>query len=70
VPDQLTSVGVSRHWVGIQLVNLTQVVEEYPEQQQVAIDLGYTTSSSFVTMIRKALGTSPARYMAHRLDHP
>ena len=35
--------------------------------QQVALDLGYTSSSSFVTMFRKALGTSPARYMAHRL---
>jgi AraC-like DNA-binding protein len=35
--------------------------------QQVAIDLGYGSASSFVTMFRKALGTSPARYMAHRL---
>lgn len=35
--------------------------------QQVALDLGYTSSSSFVTMFRKALGTSTARYMAHRL---
>lgn len=36
--------------------------------QRVAADLGYASSSSFVTMFRKALGTSPARYMAHRLD--
>lgn len=35
--------------------------------QQVATDLGYGSASSFVTMFRKALGTSPARYMAHRL---
>jgi AraC-like DNA-binding protein len=35
--------------------------------QQVALSLGYTSSSSFVTMFRKTLGTSPARYMAHRL---
>ncbi|AUX40184.1 AraC family transcriptional regulator [Sorangium cellulosum] len=35
--------------------------------QNVALDLGYESASSFVTMFRKALGTSPARYMASRL---
>lgn len=35
--------------------------------QRVALDLGYESASSFVTMFRKALGTSPARYMASRL---
>ncbi|WP_437969172.1 helix-turn-helix transcriptional regulator [Sorangium sp. So ce260] len=35
--------------------------------QSVALDLGYESASSFVTMFRKALGTSPARYMAGRL---
>jgi AraC-like DNA-binding protein len=34
--------------------------------QQVAIDLGYESVPSFVTMFRKALGTSPGRYMAER----
>jgi AraC-like DNA-binding protein/mannose-6-phosphate isomerase-like protein (cupin superfamily) len=34
--------------------------------QQVAGDLGYESTPSFVTMFRKALGTSPARYMAER----
>ncbi len=34
--------------------------------QQVAADLGYESTSSFVTMFRKALGTSPGRYMAER----
>jgi AraC-like DNA-binding protein len=34
--------------------------------QQVAADLGYDSVPSFVTMFRKALGTSPARYMAER----
>ncbi|BBK44187.1 AraC family transcriptional regulator [Allostella vacuolata] len=34
--------------------------------QQVAADLGYESVPSFVTMFRKALGTSPARYMAER----
>ncbi|AKT41461.1 AraC family transcriptional regulator [Chondromyces crocatus] len=35
--------------------------------QSVALDLGYESASSFVTMFRKALGASPARYMASRL---
>lgn len=34
--------------------------------QQVSGDLGYESVPSFVTMFRKALGTSPARYMAER----
>lgn len=36
--------------------------------KQVASDLGYESVPSFVTMFRKALGTSPGRYMAER--HP
>ncbi|WP_437678615.1 AraC family transcriptional regulator [Sorangium sp. So ce131] len=38
--------------------------------QNVALDLGYESASSFVTMFRKALGTPPARYMAGRLAAP
>ncbi len=34
--------------------------------QRVADDLGYESVPSFVTMFRKALGTSPGRYMAER----
>jgi AraC-like DNA-binding protein len=34
--------------------------------QRVAADLGYESVPSFVTMFRKALGTSPGRYMAER----
>ncbi|HTU60724.1 MAG TPA: helix-turn-helix transcriptional regulator, partial [Polyangiales bacterium] len=36
--------------------------------QSVAQQLGYESASSFVTMFRKALGRSPARYMARRLS--
>lgn len=36
--------------------------------KQVAADLGYDSLPSFVTMFRKAVGTSPGRYMAER--HP
>lgn len=35
--------------------------------QSVANDLGYESASSFVTMFRKAMGTSPGRYMTRRL---
>lgn len=34
--------------------------------QRVAADLGYESTPSFVTMFRKALGTSPGRYMSER----
>ena len=34
--------------------------------QRVAANLGYESVPSFVTMFRKALGTSPGRYMAER----
>lgn len=34
--------------------------------QQVTSDLGYESVPSFVTMFRRALGTSPGRYMADR----
>lgn len=34
--------------------------------QQVADDLGYESAGSFVSMFRKALGTSPGRYIAER----
>lgn len=34
--------------------------------QSVAGELGYESASSFVTMFKKALGQSPARYMAER----
>lgn len=36
--------------------------------QSVSIRLGYENASSFVFMFRKALGRSPARYMAQRLE--
>jgi len=34
--------------------------------QQVADDLGYESAGSFVTMFRKALGTSPGRYISQQ----
>jgi AraC-like DNA-binding protein len=34
--------------------------------ESVAVDLGYENTGSFITMFRKAMGTSPARYVAER----
>ncbi|WP_236776184.1 helix-turn-helix domain-containing protein, partial [Agrobacterium tumefaciens] len=33
--------------------------------QQVSGDLGYQSVSAFITMFKKALGTSPARYLGN-----
>ena len=35
--------------------------------QTVALELGYENASGFVTMFRKAVGKSPARYLSDRM---
>jgi len=35
--------------------------------QKVAGDLGYESTTAFIVMFRKALGTTPSRYFADRL---
>jgi len=37
--------------------------------QAVALDLGYESSSGFVTMFRKAVGKPPARYLLERVTN-
>ena len=34
--------------------------------QAVAMDLGYETASSFITMFKKTIGKPPGRYLAER----
>jgi AraC-like DNA-binding protein len=34
--------------------------------QAVALDLGYESASSFVTMFRKMVGTPPGRYLSEQ----
>ena len=58
------SFGRWRQQLGIILA--IQRMAEGVSVQQVAGDLGYESVGSFVTMFRKALGTSPGRYMAAR----
>lgn len=50
----------------LHIVRAIQKLSRGATVQSVAIDLGYESASSFVTMFRKALGSSPARYMASR----
>jgi AraC-like DNA-binding protein len=60
------SFGRWRQQLGIILA--IQRMAEGASVQQVAGDLGYESVGSFVTMFRKALGTSPGRYMSGRLS--
>ena len=50
----------------LHIILALQWLSEGASVQSVAIDLGYERASSFVLMFRKALGTSPARYMTQR----
>jgi AraC-like DNA-binding protein len=58
------SFGRFRQQLGIMLA--LQWMAEGAAIQEVATDLGYESASSFVVMFKKALGTSPGRYMAAR----
>lgn len=51
------------------MLALQELAKDVPIQQ-VAIDLGYESVSSFSTMFRKALGIPPGRYMAERYVVP
>uniref|UniRef100_UPI003B3B91F6 AraC family transcriptional regulator n=1 Tax=Sphingomonas sp. TaxID=28214 RepID=UPI003B3B91F6 len=52
------------------IVLALQRMAEGASVQRVAADLGYESAGSFVTMFRKALGTSPRRYMSMQEDAP
>jgi AraC-like DNA-binding protein/quercetin dioxygenase-like cupin family protein len=58
------SFGRWRHQLHIQLA--LQHLAQGAAVQVVALDLGYESASAFITMFRKALGKSPARYLADR----
>ena len=64
VAEMGMSFGRWRQQLGIILA--IQRMAEGASVQQVAGALGYESVGSFVTMFRKALGTSPGRYMAGR----
>ncbi len=56
-----------RRWQ-LNIILVLQWMAKGASVQQVASDLGYGSVGSFVTMFRKALGTSPGRYMSGRLS--
>jgi AraC-like DNA-binding protein len=61
-----TGMSFGRWRTQLGIILAIQWMAEGASVQQVACDLGYESVGSFVTMFRKALGTSPGRYMAGR----
>jgi AraC-like DNA-binding protein len=51
----------------LHIVLALQWLSQGASVQSVAADLGYESASSFVFMFRKALGSSPARYISQKL---
>ncbi|APR75584.1 Transcriptional regulator, AraC family protein [Minicystis rosea] len=64
---QETGLSFGRWRQQLHIILAIQQLSRGEKVQSVATDLGYESASSFVTMFRRALGTSPARYMAPRL---
>lgn len=67
---QHTGMSFGRWRQQIQIMLALQWLSQGAAVQTVALDLGYESAGSFVTMFRKAMGTAPARYMAQRLAGP
>ena len=66
--DRETGMSFGRWRQQLHLMLAVKWLESGASVQQVAEDLGYESPGNFVTMFRKALGSSPARYMAERRD--
>lgn len=64
---QETGMSFGRWRQQLHLILALQWLSQGASVQAVSNDLGYENASSFVVMFRKALGASPARYMAQRL---
>jgi AraC-like DNA-binding protein len=64
---QETGMSFGRWRQQLHIILALQWLSQGTSVQSVATDLGYESASSFVVMFRKALGTSPARYMTQRL---
>jgi AraC-like DNA-binding protein len=52
----------------MRIILAIQMLSQKNSVKFIADELGYEDASSFVTMFRKLLGTSPARYMAQRVS--
>ena len=67
VPEE-TGMSFGRWRKQFQILLALERLSQGEAVQTVAFDLGYETSSAFITMFRKVLGASPARYLAARRD--
>lgn len=65
-----TGLGFARWRQQLHIVLAIQKLSRGATVQSVALDLGYEGASSFVTMFKRVMGSSPARYMASRLAAP
>lgn len=63
---QQTGMSFGRWRQQLSIMLALQALAKGASIQQVAANLGYESTSSFVTMFRKTLGISPGRYMAER----
>jgi AraC-like DNA-binding protein len=52
----------------LRIILALQMLSQRKSVKFIANELGYEDASSFVTMFRKMLGTSPARYMTQRVS--
>lgn len=64
--ERETGMSFGRWRQQLHLILAVKWLETGTPVQQVAEDLGYESAGSFVTMFRKAMGASPARYIAER----
>lgn len=53
----------------LQIIVALQWLYSGVQVQRIAEDLGYESVSAFITMFRKALGSSPAKYLANTVRH-
>lgn len=63
---QETGLSFGRWRQQLHIILALQWLSQGASVQSVAYDLGYENAGSFVVMFRKALGDSPARYVAQR----
>ena len=66
---QETGMSFGRWKQQLLLIMPIQLLTEGASVQQTAWDLGYESVTAFITMFKKALGTSPARYVQEKNGH-
>ncbi|WP_235685449.1 MULTISPECIES: helix-turn-helix transcriptional regulator [Corallococcus] len=54
----------------LRLVNALPLLRAGRSVESIAVELGYATSSSFIAMFRRLIGTSPRRFVTQAPPHP